>query len=180
MASRICCTEGHSTKAIPVGEAAIALAEGRAIGTCRKCGKALQYRIEHTYENDPKDKEYIFVVTGAARLAARTADSKNVDAFLLTLRDMESGKELILPTFWDFGSTRAHRGAHPAPMLSLEGWKRLFRQLNASLEEPLQRIRERAYQLYEQRGRLDGYDVADWLQAEAEINDAGRVLAAAA
>jgi hypothetical protein len=29
-------------------------------------------------------------------------------------------------------------------------------------------IRLRAYQLYEQRGRQDGHDVEDWLQAEAE------------
>jgi hypothetical protein len=30
-------------------------------------------------------------------------------------------------------------------------------------------IRLRAYQIYEQRGRQDGHDVEDWLQAEAEI-----------
>lgn len=29
-------------------------------------------------------------------------------------------------------------------------------------------IRVRAYQLYEQRGRDDGHDLDDWLQAEAE------------
>lgn len=29
-------------------------------------------------------------------------------------------------------------------------------------------IRARAYQLYEQRGRDDGHDLDDWLQAEAE------------
>jgi hypothetical protein len=180
MASRICCAEGHTTKAIPVGDAAIALAERRVIGTCKKCGKALQYRIEQTYANDPRGKEHSFVVTRAVRLVARLADNEEIDAFLLALRDMESGKELILPTFWDFGSTRAHRGAHPAPMLSLEEWKRLFRQLDSSFEEPLQGVRERAYQLYVQRGRLDGYDVADWLQAEAEINGTKKVLAAAA
>lgn len=32
-----------------------------------------------------------------------------------------------------------------------------------------EQIRSRAYQLYEERGRLDGYDVEDWLRAEAEI-----------
>ena len=36
----------------------------------------------------------------------------------------------------------------------------------AAVEE---QIRSRAYQLYEERGRLDGYDVEDWLRAEAEI-----------
>lgn len=31
-------------------------------------------------------------------------------------------------------------------------------------------IRARAFQLYEQRGRNDGYDLDDWLQAEAELS----------
>lgn len=30
-------------------------------------------------------------------------------------------------------------------------------------------IRQHAYELYESRGREDGHDFADWLQAEAEI-----------
>lgn len=30
------------------------------------------------------------------------------------------------------------------------------------------RIRHRAYQLYEQRGTVDGFALDDWLQAEAE------------
>jgi hypothetical protein len=36
-------------------------------------------------------------------------------------------------------------------------------------------IRIRAYDLYEQRGKLDGHALEDWLQAEAEL--LGRVLA---
>ena len=32
-----------------------------------------------------------------------------------------------------------------------------------------ERIRERAYQLYEQRSRVDGFALDDWLQAEREI-----------
>jgi hypothetical protein len=36
--------------------------------------------------------------------------------------------------------------------------------------EPVEeRIRLRAYELYEKRGRLEGHDLEDWLQAEAEI-----------
>ena len=31
-------------------------------------------------------------------------------------------------------------------------------------------IRARAFQLYEQRGRDDGHDLDDWLQAEAELS----------
>jgi hypothetical protein len=32
-----------------------------------------------------------------------------------------------------------------------------------------ERIRRRAYELYEQRGRFDGFALDDWLQAESEI-----------
>ena len=32
-----------------------------------------------------------------------------------------------------------------------------------------ERIRSRAYELYDQRGRVDGFALDDWLQAEAEI-----------
>jgi hypothetical protein len=31
------------------------------------------------------------------------------------------------------------------------------------------KIRRRAYELYEQRGRDDGYELEDWLRAEEEI-----------
>jgi Protein of unknown function (DUF2934) len=45
---------------------------------------------------------------------------------------------------------------------------------NSSLTatEPLnpQQIQLRAYELYEQRGRGDGLDVEDWLQAESELS----------
>ena len=32
-----------------------------------------------------------------------------------------------------------------------------------------ERIRRRAYEIYEQRGRIEGLDLDDWLQAEAEV-----------
>jgi hypothetical protein len=32
-----------------------------------------------------------------------------------------------------------------------------------------EQIRRRAYQLFEQRGRIEGHDVDDWLQAEAKL-----------
>jgi hypothetical protein len=32
-----------------------------------------------------------------------------------------------------------------------------------------QQIRQHAYELYEQRGRTDGHELDDWLQAESEI-----------
>jgi hypothetical protein len=31
------------------------------------------------------------------------------------------------------------------------------------------RIRDRTYQLYEQRGSVDGFALDDWLQADAEV-----------
>ena len=45
-----------------------------------------------------------------------------------------------------------------------------------------QQISQRAYELYEARGRVDGHDVEDWLQAEREIisEDAEPPKAAAA
>jgi len=38
----------------------------------------------------------------------------------------------------------------------------------AQLEEQIRRC---AYELYEQRGRVDGYALDDWRQAEAEVSD---------
>jgi P-type Cu2+ transporter len=35
-----------------------------------------------------------------------------------------------------------------------------------------ERIRQRAYELYEQRGRQDGHAEQDWLEAEREISKA--------
>ena len=39
-------------------------------------------------------------------------------------------------------------------------------------------IRERAYQLYEQRGRADGHALEDWLTAEAELQSKRKDAAA--
>jgi hypothetical protein len=32
-----------------------------------------------------------------------------------------------------------------------------------------EQIRRRAYQLYEERGRTEGHELGDWLQAESEM-----------
>ena len=45
----------------------------------------------------------------------------------------------------------------------------------AQMEE---QIRDRAYELYEARGREDGHEQEDWLQAEAEILGAQQKAAA--
>ena len=51
--------------------------------------------------------------------------------------------------------------ASPTPL-------RTPKELPAELEE---QIRRRGYELYEQRGRVDGSALEDWLQAEAAISD---------
>jgi hypothetical protein len=47
---------------------------------------------------------------------------------------------------------------------------------NPAIEE---QIRRRGYELYEARGREDGHELDDWLQAEAEIIGTGQSAAAA-
>jgi hypothetical protein len=42
-----------------------------------------------------------------------------------------------------------------------------------------EQIRQRAYELYEARGREDGHDLDDWQQAEAEITTIQRRAVAA-
>ena len=42
-------------------------------------------------------------------------------------------------------------------------------QTTESTANLLEQIRLRAYELYEQRGREDGRDLDDWLQAESEV-----------
>lgn len=171
MPSRICCPENHSAKGISTHEAAIALSEGRAIGVCKKCGKELQYRIDYVYANDPSGKQYSFSVTRAVRLGTRLADDENYDPFLLGLCEIETGKEQILPKFWAHGRNNTQRGGQFPPLLSLEEWKVLFRRLDASFYELEERIRLRAYELYEQRGKRDGHALEDWLEAEAELTE---------
>ena len=48
--------------------------------------------------------------------------------------------------------------------------------LRQNLEE---KIRRRAYELYEQRGRHHGHDLDDWLRAEADITAKNAKIAAA-
>jgi len=42
-------------------------------------------------------------------------------------------------------------------------------QTTKSTGEIQEQIRRRAYELYEQRGRDDGHETDDWLQAESEV-----------
>jgi len=157
MPSRICCPANHSTKGIPIHEAAIAVSERQSIGVCKRCGKELQYRIDHVYANDPNSKQYSFAVKRAVRLRTRLTDDENYDPFLLVLREIETGKEQILPTFWAYGQSNTQPGGQFPPLLSPEEWKALFRELDAGFYELQERIRARAYELYEQCGKRDGH-----------------------
>lgn len=168
MPSKICCAENHATKGISTHDAAIAISEGRTIGVCKKCGKELQYKIDHAYPGDANEKVHSFTVTRAVRLGSRLTCNDGFDPFLLVLRQLETGKERILPTFWVDGQT-AQRGGQFPPLLTFEEWKTLFRRLDASFDQMEERIRIRAYELYEKRGKRDGSAVADWLQAESEL-----------
>jgi hypothetical protein len=40
---------------------------------------------------------------------------------------------------------------------------------NATID--LDHVRRRAFELYEQRGRVDGYEAEDWLRAEQELRN---------
>ena len=51
-------------------------------------------------------------------------------------------------------------------------------QIGLTYAEIEQRIRLRAYQLYEQRGRADGHALDDWLEAKAEVLGVARRKAA--
>jgi Protein of unknown function (DUF2934) len=179
MPSRICCSDHHSTQGISTHEAAVAVSEGRPIGMCKKCGKELQYRIDHTYSNDPRKKRYIFAVTRAVRLGTRLTDRGNYDPFLLVLREIKTGMEQILPTFWAHGRHNTQRGGQFPPLLSMAEWKTLFRRLDTGFDEEKERIRQRAYELYEQRGRIHGHALEDWLQAEGELAGRSDLRAAA-
>ena len=179
MASKICCANNHASKAVSMWDAAVAVSQGRSIGACKKCGKELQYRIEHAYASDSNRKDKWFVVTTAVRLGPKMAGGESFDPFLLVLRDAQNGAEQVLPTYWTYGRDRAQRGGQFPPVLSLEEWKKLFRSLDATFDKLEDRIRVRAYELYEQRGRVPGHEVDDWLQAEAELRGWAGLRAAA-
>jgi hypothetical protein len=52
-------------------------------------------------------------------------------------------------------------------------------QTTESSTDLTEQVRCRAYELYEQRGREDGHELDDWLQAESEIAHQGAKAVAA-
>lgn len=178
MPSRISCPQGHTTRKITARDAAISLSENRAVGACEKCGKPLQYQLDHISSNDATGKQHTYKVARAVRLRTRPTKNEKYDPFLLLLRDIETGAEQILPVFWMQGEI-GQRGGALSPALTLEEWKALFQRMDANFVGLEERIRLRAYELYELRGREDGYALDDWLQAQAEISGQGVLPAAA-
>lgn len=72
-------------------------------------------------------------------------------------------------------STQAQQGSTVTPInrgdLAAGGTRAAVVEKDSRLPEPMieQRIRVRAYELFEQRGRVEGFDQEDWARAEAEI-----------
>ena len=54
-------------------------------------------------------------------------------------------------------------------MAAKSKWREPLPRKPKSVSNTEEKIRVRAYELYEQRGRIDGHALDDWLQAEAEI-----------
>jgi hypothetical protein len=52
------------------------------------------------------------------------------------------------------------------------------REANLNSPQLEEQIRRRAYELYEQRGKDEGHEVDDWLQAEAEMTGKKKTTAA--
>jgi hypothetical protein len=179
MAVKICCPNNHATKAISAWEAAVAVSAAKSIGVCKKCGKELQYRFDYAYAGESRGKENHFVVTRAIRLGPKLLGGQSYDPFLLVLRDLQSGAEKVLPIYWSYGRETAQRGGQSAPLLATAEWKSLFRQLDDTFERLEDRIRMRAYEIYERRGKIPGHSVDDWLQAEAELTGWQSLQAAA-
>lgn len=179
MPSRISCPQGHTTRKVAARDAAISLSENRPIGDCEKCGKPLQYQIDHISSNDPTGKQHAYKVTRAVRLRTRPAKNEKYDPFLLLLRDLGTGAEQVVPVFWMQGETSAQRGGPSSPAMTLAEWKTLFQHMDANFVGREERIRLRAYELYELRGRADGYALEDWLQAQAELSGEGLLRVAA-
>jgi len=55
------------------------------------------------------------------------------------------------------------------PTTGLTGEARRQKQQGFMIELVERKIRARAQQIYEERGHMDGSEVADWVQAESEV-----------
>ena len=74
-----------------------------------------------------------------------------------------SPRELVTPAV-------ANHGPDPVKLNSVaEGPETISRELDASSDPTEQDIRDRAYQMYLERGARHGRDFDDWLRAEDEL-----------
>ena len=55
--------------------------------------------------------------------------------------------------------------------MSIDVTKKLPATVTSEPQQLEDRIRARAYELYEARGRESGHDLEDWLRAEEEANE---------
>lgn len=81
------------------------------------------------------------------------------------VRQQESSTEILAST--------PESPSLSAPMLSAAP-RAVLEQAEAQRSSS---IRELAYRLYEDRGRVDGRDLEDWLEAEAIFQQEGRLVA---
>ena len=79
-------------------------------------------------------------------------------------QDLESSEEVLVSTIESPTLSVPILSQAPSPVLEPE-------------EERRRNIRELAYRLYEERGRLDGRDLEDWLEAEAILQEEGKLVA---
>jgi F0F1-type ATP synthase delta subunit len=56
-----------------------------------------------------------------------------------------------------------------AAMAAENGFKAEVKTSDDLSQEQVEKIRQRAYELYEARGRENSHEIDDWLQAEAEV-----------
>ena len=82
-------------------------------------------------------------------------------------------------TRWERRATPFHFLSRRLSMKNLKSTAVETIQPADSGQDVQEQIRMRAFELYEQRGKLEGFDLQDWLQAEEEITG-GRTLAQAA
>jgi hypothetical protein len=99
---------------------------------------------------------------------------------------LSGGSALSDPKRKGFYDLENHDRTFFIPISSITGkvvllatWRKaLLRRLDAGSYELEERIRVRAYQLYEQCGKRNGYALDDWLQAEAELTERRALRAA--
>jgi len=60
--------------------------------------------------------------------------------------------------------------AEPVSTASLSGGTERNAVISGNAAIDIDAVRRRAYELYEERGRQEGYEAEDWLRAERELN----------